>query len=77
MTYASPAWEFAAETHLMKLESLQNKVLCTTGNFPRRTSVRYLHTAYKRPYAYNYATKLCSQKAEVIKNHKNANVRNI
>jgi hypothetical protein len=35
MTYASPTWEFAANTHLLKLQRLQNKVLCTTGNFPR------------------------------------------
>jgi hypothetical protein len=26
MTYASPAWEFAADIHLMKLQHLQNKV---------------------------------------------------
>jgi hypothetical protein len=25
MTYASPAWEFAANTHLLKLQRLQNK----------------------------------------------------
>jgi hypothetical protein len=42
MTYASPAWEFA-DTHLKKLQHLQNKVLRTTGNYPRRTPVRELH----------------------------------
>jgi hypothetical protein len=26
MTYACPAWEFAAESHLLKLQRLQNKV---------------------------------------------------
>jgi hypothetical protein len=26
MTYANPAWEFAADTHLMKLQRLQNKI---------------------------------------------------
>jgi hypothetical protein len=26
MTYACPAWEFAAGTHLMKLQRLQNKI---------------------------------------------------
>jgi hypothetical protein len=39
MTYASLAWEFAANTHLLKLQCLQNKVLRTIGNFPRRTPV--------------------------------------
>jgi hypothetical protein len=34
--YACPAWEFAADVHLMKLQWLQNKVLCTTGKFPRK-----------------------------------------
>jgi hypothetical protein len=27
MTYASPAWEFAADTYLFKLQRLQSKVL--------------------------------------------------
>jgi hypothetical protein len=49
MTYACLAWEFAAESHLLKLQRLQNKVLCTIGNFPRRTSVRDVHVAFKIP----------------------------
>jgi hypothetical protein len=36
MTYACPTWKFAAETYLLKLQCLQNKVLPTTGSFPRR-----------------------------------------
>jgi hypothetical protein len=54
MTYASPAWEFEADTHLMKLEGLQNKVLLAIGNYPRRTPVRGLHMAFKLPYVYDY-----------------------
>jgi hypothetical protein len=49
MTYASPAWEFAANTHLLKLQRLQNKVLRTIGNFARRTPVRELHKAFNIP----------------------------
>jgi hypothetical protein len=37
MTYACPAWEFAHDTFLLKLQRLQNKVRYTTGKFPRRT----------------------------------------
>jgi hypothetical protein len=77
MTYATLAWEFAADTHLMKLQRLQNKVLRTTGNFPRHTSVRALHISLKIPNVYDYITKLCRQQAEVIQNHDNENVRNI
>ncbi|PNF41703.1 hypothetical protein B7P43_G03453 [Cryptotermes secundus] len=77
MTYASPAWEFAADTHLVKLQRLQNKVLRTIGNFPRRTPVRDLHLAFKIPYIYAYITELCRKQAEVIQNHENENVRNI
>jgi hypothetical protein len=58
MTYASPAWEFAADTHLMKLQRLQNKVLRTIGNFPRRTPVRDLHIAFKIPYVYDFVSLL-------------------
>jgi hypothetical protein len=47
MTYACPAWEFAPECHLLKLQRLKNKVLRTTGNFPRCTSVRDMHKAFQ------------------------------
>jgi hypothetical protein len=46
MTNACPAWEFAAESHLLKLQRLQNKVLRTIGNFPRRTPVHDMHEAF-------------------------------
>jgi hypothetical protein len=77
MTYACPAWEFAADTHLIKLQRLQNKVLRTNGNFLRRTPVREMHTAFHLPYVYDYMTKLCRQQAEVFLNHDNENVRYI
>jgi hypothetical protein len=77
MTYACPAWEFPADTHLIKLQRLQNKVLPTTGNFRRRIPVRELHKAFNIPYIYGYITKLSRQQSEVIQNHENANVRNI
>jgi hypothetical protein len=76
MTYACPAWEFAADTYLLKLQRLQNKVLRTIGHFPRRTPVRELHVAFDIPYVYDFITKLYRQQAEVIQNV-NPNVRNI
>jgi hypothetical protein len=77
MTYACPAWEFAADTYLLKFQRLQNKVLRTIGHFTRRTPVRELHVAFDIPYVYDFITKLCRQQAEVIENHVNPNVRNI
>jgi hypothetical protein len=77
ITYASPAWEFAANTHLLKLQRLQNKVLRTIDNFPRRTPVRELHKAFNIPYIYDYITKSCRQQAEVIRTQENANVLQI
>jgi hypothetical protein len=76
-TYASPAWEFAADTHLLKLERLQNKVLRTIGKLPRRTPIRELHLSFQIPYVYDYITKLCRQQAAVIQNHDNENVHSI
>jgi hypothetical protein len=67
MAYACPAWEFAAESHLLKLLRLQNNVLRTIGNFPRRTSVRDMHVAFQIPYICDYITKSCRQQSEVIK----------
>jgi hypothetical protein len=54
MTYACPAWKFAADSHLLKLQRLQNKVLRTIGNIPRRTPIRDLHMDFKLPYIYIY-----------------------
>jgi hypothetical protein len=67
MTYACPAWEFAAECHLLKLQRLQNKVFRTIGNFPKRTSVRDIHKYFHMPYVYDFITKLCRQQAESSK----------
>jgi hypothetical protein len=77
MTYACPAWESAAETYLLKLQRLHNKVLRTIGSFSRRTSVRDMHMAFLIPYVYDYITKSCRQQAEVIQNQENENVRYI
>jgi hypothetical protein len=71
MTYAYPAWKLAADTYVLKLQRLQNKVLCTIGNFPTYTSVRDLYTGFNLLYAYDYITKLCRRQAEVIQNHDN------
>jgi hypothetical protein len=77
MSYVCPAWEFSADTHLLKLQRLQNKVLRTTGKFPRGTPVRELHMAFYVPYVYEYKTKLCRRQAEAIQNHENVNIRDI
>jgi hypothetical protein len=50
MTYSCPIWEFTADTHLMKLQRLQNRVLRAIGNLDRRTPVRDLHLAFEIPY---------------------------
>jgi hypothetical protein len=76
MTYVCPAWEFAAETHLLKLQLVQNKVLRTIGNFPTHTSIRDMHLAFQVQYVYGYITTLCRRQAEIIHNHENENVRN-
>jgi hypothetical protein len=77
MTYACSTWEFVASAHLLKLQHLQTKALCTTGKFPRCTSICELHMAFHVPYIYDYIKKLCKQQAEVIQNHENANVHDI
>jgi hypothetical protein len=57
MTYAYPTLEYAADTHLLKLQRLQNRVLRAIGNLDRRSEVRELHAAFKIPYVYDYITK--------------------
>jgi hypothetical protein len=77
MTYACPTWEFAADTHLMKVQSLQNRVHRAIGNLDRLTPVRNFHLAFKIPYVYDCITELCRRQSEVILNHEIPNVRTI
>jgi hypothetical protein len=77
MTYDFPAWEFAVDTHLLKLQRLQNKVLRSIGNFATRTPVRDLLKTFNPSHVYNYVTELCRQQTEVIQNHENVNVSSI
>jgi hypothetical protein len=62
---------------MMKLERLQNKILCAICNLPRRTPTRAFHVAFQIPYIYDLITKTCGKQAEVMQNHDNVNVRNI
>jgi hypothetical protein len=75
MTCACPAWELTADTYLLKLQRLQNKVLRAIGIFPRRTWERNFHTDFSLPYVYDYITKLCRQQGKVIQNHENEHIR--
>jgi hypothetical protein len=77
ITYTCPAWELAADTYLLKLQRLQNKVLRTIGNFPRCTPSAICTQLLPSIYIYDYITKLCRKQAEVIRNHENEHVRGI
>jgi hypothetical protein len=76
MTYVCPAWKFAADSHLLKFQHLQNKVLCTNGNLPWCILTHDLHVKFKFLYIYDSDTKLCRQQAEVTQNYENVNIRN-
>jgi hypothetical protein len=39
VTYAFPTWDYAMDTHLLKLQRLQNRVHCAIGNLDRCTPV--------------------------------------
>jgi hypothetical protein len=71
MTYACPACEFVAETHLLILQRLRDRVLRNVGNFPKRTSVHDILVAFRIPYVYYYVPKLFRKQAEIIKSHEN------
>jgi hypothetical protein len=43
ITYAAPAWGYAAKTHLSKVQVFQNKVLRIVTKLPRVTSIEILH----------------------------------
>jgi hypothetical protein len=63
--------KYVVDTHLLKLQCLQNRVLCAVSNLDRRILVRKLCVALKIHCAFYYITKLCRKQAEVIQNHLN------
>jgi hypothetical protein len=77
MTYICPTWETAANTHLMKLQRVQNRILRVIGDFARRTQIQNMHRELQIPYVYDFITKNCKKQAEIIYNHDNENVSNI
>jgi hypothetical protein len=61
VTYACLPWEFAGDTHPLKLQHLQNKVLRTTGKFPSCILIREMNMAFQVLCTYDYITKLNRQ----------------
>jgi hypothetical protein len=45
MTYACPTCEFEVDTHVLKLQCLQNTVICAIDNVGKRTPVNDMHVA--------------------------------
>jgi hypothetical protein len=74
MTSACSSWDVVADTYQMKLQCLQNRVLCAICKLYRFTLVCNLHMVFNLPYTYDYITKLCQRQAEVILNHQNPNL---
>jgi hypothetical protein len=60
-----PRLDIAADTHILKLQLMQNRVLRTIGNSPRRAPIPDLHMAFRLPYVYDFIAKLCRRLVEV------------
>ena len=75
LAYACPAWEFAADTKILRKVSLQNNVLRIIGSFQRCTPTRQLHVAFEILNVYDLITKLSRQQAEVVRSLDNEIVR--
>jgi len=73
--YFKHSVQLAADSHLLELQRLQNRVLRTFSYSPRRTPTRALHRMFQIPYIYIYVKKMCRKQAEVIQTHDNVNVR--
>jgi hypothetical protein len=54
----TPPGSLAVDSHLLKLQRLQNKVLCAIDNLPRITPISDLHVVFKFPYVSDFVTKL-------------------
>ena len=60
LTYATPAWWHAADTHFNKLHIFQNNVLRMITTLPRVTSIDTLHEQTGKKSVNSYLTKIAS-----------------
>jgi hypothetical protein len=74
ITYTCSTWEYAAYSHFLKLQRLQNRVIRAIGNLGRCTPVGEVHLAFKIPCVYDYINILWRTQTEVILNNVNKNV---
>jgi hypothetical protein len=58
MTYACPAWELATDAYLLKLQRLKTRFSAQLEIFQSAYRSAIFHTAFNRPYAHDYTTKL-------------------
>jgi hypothetical protein len=65
MTYTSPTWEYAADSHLFKLQRLQNRVFRAIEYLHKCKLLRELHVAFEIPYMYYHINKLCSDTGRI------------
>jgi hypothetical protein len=71
MTYAGPAWEFAADN---KIAAPAEQGTSHIWQFSKAHPGSRFTRGF--PFVYEYIAKLCRQLAEIIQNHYNENVRN-
>jgi hypothetical protein len=76
MTYDCSARGVRGGEPLLKLQRLQNKILRTSGKFPRCALTRELQAAFEILCVYDFVTKLCRQQTDVTQNHENINISN-
>jgi hypothetical protein len=74
MTYACPAWGFAADTHLSNVQRPAKQGAPHYGNFSRHTPTRKGHVAFKISYVHGFFTKLRRRRAEDTQKHDNKNI---
>jgi hypothetical protein len=77
MTYACPAWEFAADRQPSTEIAAPAKQSSTHHwKFSKaQIDSRFAYGFQTSAYIYGYIIKLCRQQAEVIQNNENKNVR--
>jgi hypothetical protein len=76
MTYSCPTWQFAAGTHLLKLQRQQNMVLRTTDKFLRAHPGSRFSYGFPVLCVYEYFTELYTQQAGTTQSLEDANIRN-
>jgi len=77
LTYAGPVWGNTSQSNYRHVQILQSKCVRVIGDYPRRTSIHYLHSTLSLEYIHTFIYRLTEKYFQQFTTHSNPLVSHI